>query len=230
MSCGPTVNTGECHPSSAPNPWWMVKDRVIGIPKNIEPFIQDFIDYIYILFHFQASKFSMYVGIAISTLPTGIATVPDKHAHFWYSPQTQPYTRQFHKPIIVQDHFTLTTREEDLTKQGRGGIMIWSYLVDHPLMWINHHTLWGGATFMASVFHWYRHSPRLKSLEASINHSYLSSCMDPKWFKLKHVPHSISIKYTWLKGSRHRLMCGNHLSSVQNLQCHSMSFHFILVG
>ena len=175
------------------------KDRTVH-PGSYRLYICIYI-YICILFHFQASKFSMYVGIAISTLPTGIATVPDKHAHVSYSPlQTHPYTRQFHTPIIVQDHFTLITRGFWISPNKGIFIMIWSII--HWLVHQSSYIVGGGATFMASVFRWYR-TP-----------SGLSWTMFPK--KHQHQPDQP------VTGSRHRLMRGNHLSS-ENLQCHSMS-------
>ena len=85
-----------------------------------------------ILFHFQASKFSMYVGIAISTLPTGIATVPDKHAHVSYSPLSntpiyQAVSHTYHSPRSFHSNHKGIL---DLTKQGN----IYHDLVDHPLI------------------------------------------------------------------------------------------------
>ena len=143
----------------------------------------------------------MYVGIAISTLPTGIATVPDKHAHVSYSPLSntpiyQAVSHTYHSPRSFHSNHKGIL---DLTKQGN----IYHDLVDHPLIGspiIIH--CGGGATFMASVFRWYR-TP-----------SGLSWTMFPK--KHQHQPDQP------VTGSRHRLMRGNHLSS-ENLQCHSMS-------
>lgn len=125
--------------------------------------------YIRILFHFQASKFSMYVGIAISTLPTGIATVPDKHAHVSYSPLSntpiyQAVSHTYHSPRSFHSNHKGIL---DLTKQGN----IYHDLVDHPLIGSPIIIHCGGGN--------------LHGISVSL-------VSDPKWFKLNHVPKKAS--------------------------------------